>query len=446
MQKIKNLFFLIFCAIFFASCVKNQEIKVNLPDNSCEICKIDELNLLDLDIDQDVKSLNSYDFSRLMLDNDFIKKRDEILDKTSINLPVDEALWGLGYKNTKFRVYYFANRHKIPDKWFEKIHDNANKQAYKSISKLAVTTKNTLARNLPTKEAIFLSFAKASEGYPFDYLQASVLHIDSPVFVSHYSKDKAWVFVKSEALWGWIDARDIRYIDENEKNEIKKSNLISVLIDDTPVYDRFGNFLFNARMGSVLRAVDENSTHYIGKVFTKKSQSEFYISKENVVKFPAKFNSKNLKLAINSVLAQPYGWGGFGYYRDCSLFIKDLFSNFGIWLPRNSKQQGKIGHIINLKNMSNEKKIETIKKHAIPFLTIFYMPGHVMLYGGEIEGKPVIIHDVWGIKTKDGSRALISQVAITHLDIGKNRDDIDEKDLLLSKITSMNILYKKIIK
>lgn len=443
MKKFKNILISISCAFFLVSCAKNQEVKNTQPlSQICETCNIDELSLLKLNIDQNVNSLNSYDFSGYFINHNFIQKRDNVLDKTFINLPVDEALWGLSYKNSINKKYYSPNRHKISDEWFEKIHDNANKEAYKSVSRLAITTKNTLVRNLPTSESIFLSFNKAGEGYPFDYLQSSVLHIDSPVFVSHYSKDRAWVLVESDALWGWIDARDIRYINESEKNEIKNSNFISVLVDDTPVYDKFGNFLFEARMGAVLRANDENATHYMGKVFTQNRQNEFYISKDKVVKFPAKFNSKNLKYAISSVLGEPYGWGGFGYYRDCSLFIKDLFATFGLWLPRNSKQQGKIGYVINLKNMSNEEKLNVIKKYAVPFLTIFYMPGHVMLYAGNVDDKPVAIHDAWGIKTKDNSRALISQIAITELDIGKDRDDIDEKSLLLSKITSMNVVAK----
>ncbi|WP_033915651.1 M15 family metallopeptidase [Campylobacter sputorum] len=443
MKKFKNILISISCAFFLVSCAKNQEVKNTQPlTQVCETCSIDELSLLKLNIDQNVNSLNSYDFSNYVINVDFTKKIGNILDKTFINLPADEALWGLSYKNTINKKYYSPNRHKISDEWFEKIHDNANKEAYKSVSRLAITTKNTLVRNLPTSEPIFLSFNKAGEGYPFDYIQSSVLHIDSPVFVSHYSKDKAWVLVESDALFGWIDARDIRYLNDIEKNEIKNSNLISVLVDDTPVYDKFGNFLLKARMGAVLRVYDENATHYMGKVFTQNGQNEFYISKDKVVKFPAKFNSKNLKYAISSVLGEPYGWGGFGYYRDCSLFIKDLFATFGLWLPRNSKQQGKVGYVVNLKNMSNEEKLNVIKKYAVPFLTIFYMPGHVMLYAGNVDGKPVAIHDAWGIKTKDNSRALISQIAITELDIGKDRDDIDEKSLLLSKITSMNVIAK----
>lgn len=446
MKNFKHIFISLSCAVFLVSCAKSPEIsnsnKHSTSSQSCEICKLDELSLIKFDISQSINSLNSYDFSSYFIDYDFIQKRDNVLDKIFINIPANEALWGLSYKNTLTKKYYSPNRHQISDEWFEKIHDNANKEAYKSVSRLAITTKNTLVRNLPTSEPIFISFNKAGEGYPFDYLQSSILHIDSPVFVSHYSKDRAWVLVESDALWGWIDARDIRYINDAEKTEIKNSNLISVLVDDTPVYDKFGNFLFEARMGAVLRIYGQDDAHYIGKVFTKNTQEEFYIQKDRVTKFPAKFTSENLKLAINSVLGEPYGWGGFGYYRDCSLFLKDLFTNFGIFLPRNSKAQGNVGEVISLKNMDNEKKLEMIKKYAIPFLTLFYMPGHVMLYAGEIDGKPVAVHDAWGIKTKDSSRALISQIAITHLDIGKDRDDINEESLLLSKITSMNIIAK----
>ena len=34
-----------------------------------------------------------------------------------------------------------------------------------------------------------------------------------------------------------------------------------------------------------------------------------------------------------------YGWGGIDGGRDCSSTIKDLLTPFGIWLPRDSKDQ-----------------------------------------------------------------------------------------------------------
>ena len=73
-------------------------------------------------------------------------------------------------------------------------------------------------------------------------------------------------------------------------------------------------------------------------------------------------------------------------------------------------------------------------------MTLLHLPGHIMLYAGVKDDKPIVIHDIWALKTKDKGRAIIGGVAITSLEIGSERDDINSEDLLISKIDSMNVL------
>jgi hypothetical protein len=138
-----------------------------------------------------------------------------------------------------------------------------------------------------------------------------------------------------------------------------------------------------------------------------------------------------------------YGWGGMYEQRDCSSMLRDMFTPFGIWLPRNSYQQSKVGKIISLKDMSEEKKIITIKEKAIPFQTLLYKKGHIVLYVGTYNDDIVVFHNTWGIKTKkDGveGRLIIGRAIFSTLKLGEEQKDYDKSSELLKNMTSMNII------
>lgn len=388
---------------------------------------------------QDVSFLQAPNFDDYLFWGDLAQKYNEILDKTDTKIDKNEALWGLKYKNSNNVKYFFSNRREIPDIWFENNVLNANTAEFGSINRVAIAIKDTSMRNMPTFEPIFRDFRKGGEGYPFDYLQNSIIKTQTPLFVSHFSKNRAFVFAKSPSVWGWIDARDIKFLNKNEISAFKKSNKIAILRDKTAVYDKSGKFVSFLQMGTILNAKDLNSTHFIATLHPK--NKKIAISKDAATKFPAVFNWQNIKIAINSALNEPYGWGGFGNYRDCSLFVQDFFKNFGVLLPRNSKAQGKIGVQIDLKNMSIEEKKKILSNFAVPFATLLYFPGHIMLYGGKMGDEHFVIHDSWGLKTNDDQRAIIGKIAVTSLEIGKDRSDISKENLLISKITSANIIF-----
>ena len=119
---------------------------------------------------------------------------------------------------------------------------------------------------------------------------------------------------------------------------------------------------------------------------------------------------------------------------------KDFLANFGLWLPRNSKAQSGRGERFSLAGMSVDEKLELIGKNGVAYKTLLYMPGHVMLYVGQVDGKPAVLHDIWGLRTMDGGRAVIGRTAITSLTIGSDRADIAEDRLLISRISAMSVL------
>ncbi|MDO5045304.1 M15 family metallopeptidase [Campylobacter sp.] len=435
----KRTIFLIFIAIFFTSCTK-----ISAPKGNEKLFNQDglgKISYLNLEIAQTSSSLPKNENISKPSGSNLLKKRFGILTLKEFPYNEKEAFWAIDvYKNSTNRQYYGMNLKPILDDWFTAQQTNANKEALGSLLLPAITTATTSLRNLPTDEPILLNPAKAGEGYPFDYLQTSTLSIGYPILISHYSLDRAWVFAANDNIMGWIKAEDVKILSQDEANELQTANFITITRDKSPVYDTNGEFLFYSRLGAILVFQREDEYKFYGRIHTRAGVKRYEISKDIASKYPLEFNDANTRLLTESLLSEPYGWGGFADKRDCSLFTQDFLNGFGVWLPRNSKAQSSVGERISLANLTNDEKFKLIKDKGVPYLTLLHLSGHIMIYAGESDGKLLVIHDVWGLRTKDKGRALIGGVAITSLDIGRDRADIDEKNLLISKIDSMNII------
>lgn len=116
------------------------------------------------------------------------------------------------------------------------------------------------------------------------------------------------------------------------------------------------------------------------------------IRSDHLSPFPYPLTLKNIADIAQEMIGDPYGWGGLCGYRDCSSTLADLMSTFGLWLPRNAKEQISAGPSINLAHLTPAEKLLTITQNAKSFLTLLYMPGHIVLYLGEKEGVHYIYH------------------------------------------------------
>ncbi|MCR4942685.1 MAG: SH3 domain-containing protein [Campylobacter sp.] len=436
-MKLDFLFFLL--PFMLISCTPNHSVMpTNCEANSTkEASRIQILNLADQNISLLPNKTSSERFDPSLM----IAKRFKNLNLNAKQSEFQNAFWAFdSYRYSEKNPFYSSNFHKISKEWFEQNRQNANQSAFLSLSRLAITTTNTAMRNFPTSMPLFYNPQKPGEGYPFDYLQESTLSIGFVLFVSHLSADGAWALVFDDDVWGWVKVDDIRFITKNEALAYKNSKFLSILEDKTPVYNKKGWFLFYARIGTLLPYKNEDLVNYYGEIYSKNGKEKFKIPKSKASKYPLELNDKNLRQMIASLLGEPYGWGGKDNLRDCSLLTKDLLGSFGLWLPRNSKSQALIGERIELDGLSNDEKKAVIKEKAIAYRTLFFLPGHIMLYVGIKNGEPLALHDIWGLKTKNNGRAVIGGIAITTLDIGKDLDFVESDKLLLSRIKSMSIL------
>ena len=430
----KRLVSLIFAALVLAGCATHKFI----PENPA---------VLDLEYAQNSERLPAPASVQNISGSAFKSRYFKIwFDDAPIRAEID-TFWGLNY--AKGRHFDAAGRI-YNDAVYKSIRTNANEEAFGLISAPAITVKNALLRNIPSDLPIFGDPSEPGEGEPFDYAANSAVGVGYPMLLSHYSRDGAWAFVRNDGVWGWIRSNAIKRISPQQADIYANSKFITILREGTAIYDESGAELFRARTGTILPydfsgERDLGGTLGVrsgfgGEILTQFSGKRYFVSAEDARLWPAPLDEQNSKIVAASLLGQKYGWGGYKFLRDCSLLTKDFLANFGLWLPRNSKAQSGRGERFSLAGMSADEKLSFIGKNGVAYKTLLYMPGHVMLYVGRVDGEPAVLHDIWGLHTIGGGRAVIGRTAITSLTIGSDRADIAEDRLLISRISAMSVL------
>jgi len=132
------------------------------------------------------------------------------------------------------------------------------------------------------------------------------------------------------------------------------------------------------------------------------------------------FTKQNLVSQAFKFLGERYGWGHDYNGRDCTGFIGEIYKSFGLLMPRNSGQQAKGDYGRNhffAKETTKAEKLKAIENLQVGDL--IYIPGHVMMYLGQDNSKPYVIHDVKGLSYIDESgevyRGTLNGVSVTPL-------------------------------
>ncbi|MCX2794806.1 NlpC/P60 family protein [Microbulbifer thermotolerans] len=118
-------------------------------------------------------------------------------------------------------------------------------------------------------------------------------------------------------------------------------------------------------------------------------------------------------------LGERYGWGHDYNGRDCTGFVGEVYQTFGILMPRNSGDQGKSDFAPTRRFAEGD---DSERREALEDLSVgdlIYIPGHVMMYIGRVNGEPYVIHDVTGLSYYSSDESLykgtLSGVSVTPL-------------------------------
>lgn len=367
--------------------------------------------------------------------------------RTHVSNDKEDALWANTSYGLKNR-YYGENLQLIDGNEIDAIINSTNKEAYGSVNAHAIMIQNAQMRNLPTEKPFFKKTTLPGEGYPFDYLQTSRIHVAEPIIISHYSKDGAWAFVESSFASGWLPVESFVLLGAQERTEFLNAQKIAIVKDNVPLYNAQQRFISYAKIGAILPIEPrEDSDFFHAYMYTrdadfKAHKLELRIPKSFAQIVPIAFNKDNLSQIGDALLGEKYGWGGFLANRDCSAMTRDFLSPFGIWIPRNSAAQKSFGEYVSLKDLTPKEKEAMILKNGIAFLSLIYLKGHIMLYAGEYEGKALVMQNIWGVRTiEDGKegRNVIGKAIISDLYVGANQPNVPENGLLINRVEGIMV-------
>lgn len=353
---------------------------------------------------------------------------------------VEEVMWPM----RAFRGGFGSNLRPVPPVWFEEIKQQSNFESYGTINKKAITLKWMDIRAFPTDKPLYKNPALPGEGYPFDLLQNSSVNYNEPIFLSHTSKDGAWSYIFTNNVSGWVRSDGIALINDETALMIQKSEKAFLIEDNVPLLDNANRFSGYSRVGMILPLErSDDQSYYVKAIDANNSIKILSFPKRSAHIGVSRLNKKDLVTIGTQLLKNTYGWGGMYGERDCSSMIRDMMTPFGIWLPRNSSAQSRKGDVVSFAGMNDDEKLAVIKEKGIPFETIIYLKGHVLLYVGTYQESVMVMHNVWGIRTidKQGNRGrhIIGKAVISTLELGSDLADFDPSMKLLSRVESMNI-------
>jgi cell wall-associated NlpC family hydrolase len=334
-----------------------------------------------------------------------------------------------------------------PDVW-DALVINSNKMAYGKEAGPAITLRGTNLRAMPSDKHFFQQPDLPGEGYPFDYFQHTSIPPGTPIYICNVSKDRQWMLVDSPLTAGWAPARDVARVDAAFIERWQSRPLAAIVRDGTAVGS------VSADIGALLPlAMDaapgrRRALRVYYPVRGASGQADMLratLAPGAATAVPLPLTARAVAEVGSPMLGQAYGWGGLSGHRDCSALTRDLFTPFGIYLPRHSASQAQAGRVIELGGLPTAEKEALIVEQAAPFRSLIWLRGHIGVYIGAYKGRAMLFHNMWGLRIKDAdggcdNRAIVGKGVITTLQPGIERPDLCHPGSFLDRIEIVTIL------
>ncbi len=239
--------------------------------------------------------------------------------------------------------------------------------------RFGVIVSNADMRAFPVETALTEEASSAE----FDYLQETMLGIGEGVAVCHQTADGSYSFVQGYQYRGWIQTDCIAFCSlEEMKAYLDAADFVVITEAAVEIRGR------KLRMGTRLPVSGEGEAEWYAELPVRKEDGSFGtetagIPKNESSKGYLPYTEENLVGQARKMLGQPYGWGDRNGNWDCSSTMNGIFRCFGMIL----------------------------------------IPGHVVMYAGEENGRSMIIHNVAAYSAEGGAMKTVMQCQYTPMDI-----------------------------
>ena len=343
---------------------------------------------------------------------------------------------------------FATNNRPFPADLWNSIEANSNKDAYGMRQGPGITLRHSNLRAMPTREHFYLDPELPGEGYPFDYFQHTSLHAGTPVYICNISRDGQWLLVESALTSGWIPVADVGETDASFMERWQSRPLAALVRDKVSIggtNNHIGTLLPLAGHAPTGRGQTLNVLFPVPGPSGTAAIDQKTLPPDAAVAVPLAMTPGEVAKVGNEMMGQAYGWGGLDEKRDCSALTHDIVAPFGFFLPRNSAAQSKVGATLDLAGLQPDEKERAIIREAIPFASLIWFRGHIGLYAGQYNGKPVMFHNMWGLRTQGNrgdctGRAIVGKAVVTSLSPGEERPDLCPSGHFLPRIEKVAVL------
>lgn len=316
--------------------------------------------------------------------------------------------------------------------------------------KFALITSRGALRTFPTYDRVLNKGMDAD----LDRFQESGVFPGQVAALLHISKDKKWGLVQNYHYLAWLELKHLALATKDAIQAFEQNTNRLVITGDKVFTNHVPNMPqvseVQLDMGVNLPLLSaENFDHqlygqnpyasYVVQLPTRDKKGKLKLlpaliarnQDVNIGYLP--FTRTNLVKQAFKFLGERYGWGHDYNARDCTGFVGEIYKSFGILMPRNSGQQGSGAYGFNTrfnKQTKRSAKLDALKNLQVG--DMLYLPGHVVMYLGNDNGQPWVIHDVKGLAYKNQQGKLqkgtLNGVAVTPLlplQLSANADYLD---------------------
>lgn len=271
----------------------------------------------------------------------------------------------------------------------------------------------TALRTFPTELRVFSRPGDTD----IDRFQESALFPGTPVAIAHRSKDGEWLWVVSSRYQAWVRSRDIAEgsrqqvlayarkapyrvvlgakvstVYTREQPRLSELQLdmgvrvpLAEVAPDAPVNGQHPYTSWPVELP--IREVDGSLAFAPALVQKNQETADAYLplTRANLIRQSFKF------------LGERYGWGHSYNGRDCSGFVSEVYRSMGVELPRNTRDQSAspaLDHVEFDEDAGPGPRMAAVETLEVGDL--IFIPGHVMMMIGRVDGAPYVIHDTNG--------------------------------------------------
>jgi len=314
------------------------------------------------------------------------------------------------------RPLHFADGTLVTPSWFEGMREALALDALPASqpARFGLVVRRASLRTFPDATRVFAD----PDDQDIDRFQESALFAGTPVAIAHRSRDGRWLFVLAPNYAAWIEAgavaegpreRVLGYASQQPARVITGAHATLVF---TPEEARLSALPLEMGMRLPLAPVPTDAVVNGQNAYTawpllmpvREADGSLALMPALLPKTadssaaPLPLTRANLLRQAFKFLGERYGWGHDYQARDCSGFVAEVYRSLGVELPRNTGDQVASPVLVQRLNFepSESRQAKESALVSVRAGDLLYIPGHMMMVLGHVDGELYVIHDIEG--------------------------------------------------